>query len=66
MLRDLADGVVHPTPGAIEADPECNVDLVVGEPRAVDCTKVAVSTNLAFGGANTAIAVRVPKEAGRA
>lgn len=45
---------VHPTPGGGEIDPAAPADLVTGAPRAVPGARVALSTNLAFGGANAA------------
>lgn len=53
-LLCLAAGAVHPTPGEGTLDPAAPVDLVVGAPRAVAGARVALSTNLAFGGANAA------------
>lgn len=52
----LREGLVHPTPGAGNVDPAAPVDLVLGEPRAVDAG-AALSVNLAFGGANAALIV---------
>jgi len=52
---------VHPTPGGGAVDPECGVDLVLTEPRALDASKArttCVSVNLAFGGANGALVLR--------
>jgi 3-oxoacyl-[acyl-carrier-protein] synthase II len=54
-IRGLRAGLVHGTPGQGPADPELQVDLVVGEPRPLPRAEVALSTNLAFGGANTAL-----------
>ncbi len=51
----LARGEVHPTPGGGEVDPALGLDLVIGEPRAVPAAVFALSTSLAFGGANAAI-----------
>jgi len=61
-LLCLAAGAVHPTPGEGTLDPEAAVDLVVGAPRAVTGARIALSTNLAFGGANAA-AVFLAREA---
>lgn len=52
-LVGLATGRVHPTAGEGTVDPDLGVDLVVGEPRVLDARR-ALSTNLAFGGANAA------------
>jgi 3-oxoacyl-[acyl-carrier-protein] synthase II len=53
----LADGVVQPTAGDGEIDPEAAVDLVTGSPRPLPEHAVAVSTSFAFGGANAAVVV---------
>lgn len=53
-LLCLSEGVVHPTPGEGSLDPKAPVDLVVGAPRPVPGARRALSTNLAFGGANAA------------
>ena len=50
----LRHGVVHPTPGDGELDPDASVALV-RETRSIPSGKVALSSNLAFGGANTAL-----------
>jgi 3-oxoacyl-[acyl-carrier-protein] synthase II len=50
----LRRGVVHPTPGEGTVDPALGVDLVVDAPRALPAARRALSTNLAFGGANAA------------
>jgi 3-oxoacyl-[acyl-carrier-protein] synthase II len=49
----LERGLVHPTPGEGTVDSALGVDLVVAAPRAVAARR-ALSTNLAFGGANGA------------
>lgn len=55
----LSHGVVHPTPGRGEVDPDIPVDLVVHEPRRLevpaDRLACAVSTSFAFGGSNAAV-----------
>lgn len=53
-LLCLARGEVHPTPGEGALDPAAKVDLVVGALRPLARSRVALSTNLAFGGANAA------------
>ncbi|MBM7776063.1 3-oxoacyl-[acyl-carrier-protein] synthase II [Actinokineospora baliensis] len=53
-LLALADGVVPPTMGFLEPDPECDVDCVPNTARQADI-EVAVSLNAAFGGANAAL-----------
>ncbi|MEZ5313335.1 MAG: beta-ketoacyl-[acyl-carrier-protein] synthase family protein [Thermoanaerobaculia bacterium] len=54
-LLCLAQRRIHPTPGGGSADPRFGVDLVVGSCRAADDARFALSTNLAFGGANAAV-----------
>ncbi|MDY7095417.1 MAG: beta-ketoacyl-[acyl-carrier-protein] synthase family protein [Acidobacteriota bacterium] len=55
----LAAGEVHPTAGGGAPDPELEVDLVWGEPRPLSPPSgqaaCALSTSLAFGGANAAL-----------
>ncbi|MCM2268878.1 MAG: beta-ketoacyl-[acyl-carrier-protein] synthase family protein [Thermoanaerobaculia bacterium] len=50
----LLDGELHATAGDGAADPALGVDLVVGAPRSIRDARRALSTNLAFGGANAA------------
>ena len=62
-IRCLQEGRVHPTPGTGEADPALGVDLVRQAVRLLPGAGVALSTNLAFGGANAAaLFARVPGE----
>jgi len=51
----LARREVHPMPddGAIE--PELGLDLVLGAPRSLPDVRAAISTSLAFGGANAVV-----------
>ncbi|MDA8018638.1 MAG: beta-ketoacyl-[acyl-carrier-protein] synthase family protein [Thermoanaerobaculia bacterium] len=55
----LHHGLVHPTPGRGEVDPEIPVDLVRRDPRRLDTSGpglgCAVSTSFAFGGSNAAV-----------
>jgi 3-oxoacyl-[acyl-carrier-protein] synthase II len=53
----LEAGEVHSTPGSGEVDPELEIDLVRA-PRRLATPRVALSTNLAFGGTNTALVFR--------
>jgi len=57
-VLSIGAGELHPTPGQGERDPECPVDLVEGEPRALERGEVGLSVNLAFGGANAALLFR--------
>jgi 3-oxoacyl-[acyl-carrier-protein] synthase II len=54
----LARGEVHPMPEGGEPDEALGLDLVIGVPRVLDRAACAVSTSLAFGGANAALVFR--------
>jgi 3-oxoacyl-[acyl-carrier-protein] synthase II len=54
---------VHPMPEAGEADDAFELDLVLGRPRPLGRAACAVSTSLAFGGANAALVFRREKGA---
>lgn len=54
-VLDLSDRAVHPMPAGGEPDGELDLDLVLGTPRSVPAATHALSTNLAFGGANAAL-----------
>jgi 3-oxoacyl-[acyl-carrier-protein] synthase II len=51
----LARGEVHPMPDNGLDDPEIGLDLVLGVPRAIPSAGCAISTSLAFGGANAVL-----------
>ena len=53
----LRDGVLPPTAGFREADPECDVDCVPNTARAVSM-EAALSNSFAFGGLNAVLAFR--------
>ncbi|MCA8960879.1 MAG: beta-ketoacyl-[acyl-carrier-protein] synthase family protein [Planctomycetes bacterium] len=53
----LVHGAVHPTPGDGAIAEGVEIDLVRGAPRAIVHPGIAISVNLAFGGANAAIVV---------
>ncbi len=55
VILGFEDGCVYATPGPAEADPELAVDLVTGASRRLSRPAVALSTSLAFGGANAAL-----------
>ncbi len=67
----LMHGVVHPVAGGGLVDPEALVDLVLHAPRRLPATVVseasdvrfALTVNLAFGGANTALVVGAAESA---
>ena len=52
----VARGVVTPTAGFTEADPECNVNVVAGQMIEVP-QKVALTNSLGFGGHNACLAL---------
>jgi 3-oxoacyl-[acyl-carrier-protein] synthase II len=58
-LLALVDGVVPPTAGYTEPDPECDLDYVTDGPRHAELRRV-VTLNAAFGGMNTAIVLERP------
>jgi len=51
----LARREVHPMPDTGERDPALGLDLVLGAPRALSRAACAISTSLAFGGANAVL-----------
>ncbi|MGM9974601.1 MAG: beta-ketoacyl-ACP synthase II [Clostridiaceae bacterium] len=51
----LKEGVVPPTIGLAEADPECDLDYVKGEKRETDIA-LSLSISLGFGGHNACLA----------
>ncbi len=53
----LRDGVLPPTVGFRETDPECDIDCVPNFSRAASA-QVALSNSFAFGGLNAVLAVR--------
>ncbi len=53
----LKNGVVPPTIGLNEPDPECDLDYVPNSARKADIT-VAISNSLGFGGHNSCVALR--------
>jgi 3-oxoacyl-[acyl-carrier-protein] synthase II len=53
-LLALTDGVLPPTAGFTEPDPDCDLDYVPNRPRRASPRR-ALTVNAAFGGANTAL-----------
>ncbi len=56
-IMALRDGVIAPTIGYEEADPECALDVVPNEAREAT-VEVALSNAFAFGGLNAVLALR--------
>ncbi|KIC22440.1 beta-ketoacyl-[acyl-carrier-protein] synthase family protein [Leisingera sp. ANG-Vp] len=56
-IMALRDGVIAPTIGYEEADPECALDVVPNEARAAK-VNVVLSNAFAFGGLNAVLALR--------
>lgn len=56
-IMALRDGVIAPTIGYEDPDPECALDIVPNEAREVE-VKVALSNAFAFGGLNAVLALR--------
>ncbi|MEV5964843.1 beta-ketoacyl synthase N-terminal-like domain-containing protein [Kribbella sp. NPDC051952] len=56
-IQALREGKLPVNAGLLEADPACNLDLILGGPRTAS-TAYGMSLNSAFGGANTALVVR--------
>ena len=56
-IMAVRDGVVAPTIGYEEPDPECALDVVPNEARDADVS-VALSNAFAFGGLNAVLAIR--------
>ena len=53
-VKTIITGIVHPTVGYKEPDPDCDLDYVPNEARKADIDK-AMSISLGFGGHNAAI-----------
>jgi 3-oxoacyl-[acyl-carrier-protein] synthase II len=60
--KALEDGILPPTIGYAEPDPDCDLDYVPNAPRAFS-GKWALSTSLGFGGHNGALVFRKYEEA---
>ena len=56
-IMALRDGVIAPTIGYEEPDPECALDVVPNEAREAK-VNVAISNAFAFGGMNAVLALR--------
>ena len=53
----LRDGVISPTIGYVEHDPECALDVVPNEARDAK-VKLAISNAFAFGGLNAVLVLQ--------
>lgn len=60
-LKALETGMIPPTIGLTEPDPECNLDYTPGKAVKMD-VRTAVSTNMGFGGHNGCIIFRKTEE----
>ena len=58
----LHEGVIPPTLGLTEPDPECDLDYTPGTARPFD-GRWALSTSLGFGGHNAALTFKKYEEA---
>jgi len=54
-ILGVARNEVHPMPDTGERDPDLGLDLVLGVPRRLSRARSAISTSLAFGGANAVL-----------
>lgn len=61
-VNAIREGVVPPTAGYREADPECDLDVTPNKARSRS-VNVAISNAFAFGGTNAVVAVRTAPEA---
>ena len=59
--RDPRTGSLPVNANLRELDPDCDVDVVRGEPRRRR-VRVALSNSLGFGGSNSCIVLRHPEE----
>jgi 3-oxoacyl-[acyl-carrier-protein] synthase II len=62
-VLSLARREVHPMPALGDADEEIGLRLVLGAPLRLPRAAAALSTNLAFGGANAALVFRAAEAA---
>jgi 3-oxoacyl-[acyl-carrier-protein] synthase II len=56
-LLGMRDGIVPPTINLEDPDPECDLDYVPREARALDC-EYALANCIAFGSKNSALVLR--------
>jgi 3-oxoacyl-[acyl-carrier-protein] synthase II len=53
-IKTIETGIIHPTAGYKEFDPDCDLDYVPNTARKADINK-AMSISLGFGGHNAAV-----------
>lgn len=56
-VKSIEDGFVHQTAGTTEADPECDLNYMIGAPAQCD-VRYALSNSLGFGGHNASILLK--------
>ena len=56
-VLSLVNQLVPPTAGTTNVDPECGLDVVIGEPRSMD-VDVVLSNSFGFGGHNGSVVFR--------
>ncbi len=56
-VKAIEDNYIHQTMGTVEADPECDLDYVIGAPVEQE-VRYALSNSLGFGGHNATILVK--------
>jgi nodulation protein E len=59
-IMAIREGVAPPTANFTELDPDCDIDVVAGEPRERKI-RAALSNSFAFGGLNAVLAFRSPE-----
>ena len=53
-VKSITEGIIHPTSNLETADPECDLDYVPGQSRAV-AVRIALSNSMGFGGHNACL-----------
>uniref|UniRef100_UPI00405629EE beta-ketoacyl-ACP synthase II n=1 Tax=Acetatifactor sp. TaxID=1872090 RepID=UPI00405629EE len=56
-VKSIEDNYIHQTMGTVEADPECDLDYVIGAPVNKEI-RYAMSNSLGFGGHNATVMVK--------
>ena len=56
-VKTIEDGFIHQTVGTVEADPECDLDYVIGAPVQQE-VGYALTNSLGFGGHNATLLVK--------